>query len=417
VRASRRSPAEALGTRGAPSSSGRPSRRWIPGTRDVLVSVQIGLSVVLLFVAALVLRTLGAARSWDPGFDTRQTLASYVSTSSMDVPVSDRHRFYEELKRRFDALPWVQGATVAEYAPLSGHPTARLSSDDEPDPVTTTIARVWPGYFGIMEMEVLAGRTFAVGDTLGAPAVVVVNEALAERLWTGDDPLGRVLVDPSEGDEPQRTFEVVGVVRDASQETLLDAPGPVAYFALPQQYSRPGNALLLKVRGDPLSAVAMMERELRTVDSRLAIVNILPYREVVRGALYSQRMNAELFTAIAALGLLFSAAGVFAVLALAVAARRREIGIRMAVGADAASIVRAVLGPIGRSIVLGLGVGIAGAMATTRLVEGLLWGVESADPLALGLGLGVLLIAIGSAIYKPLRGALALDPVTSLRVE
>ena len=135
----------------------------------------------------------------------------------------------------------------------------------------------------------------------------------------------------------------MGVIRDARQVTLLDPPGPVVYLSLAQVYSRPGNAVLLKVRGDPAAAVEMMRRELRAVDTRLAIVNILPYREVVRGALYTQRMNAELFTVIAVLGLLLSAAGIFAVVVLAVAGRRREIGIRVAVGASNVAIMKSVL--------------------------------------------------------------------------
>ena len=105
--------------------------------------------------------------------------------------------------------------------------------------------------------------------------VVVVNESLARHLSTDGDVVGQTLVWPGEDEQPDRAFEVVGVVRDASQETLLDAPGPVAYFSLPQNYSRPGNAVLLKVRGDPAAAVDAMERELRAVDTRLAIVNIL----------------------------------------------------------------------------------------------------------------------------------------------
>jgi putative ABC transport system permease protein len=417
LRASARNPAEALGSRGVGAYKVAGTGRWLPDTRDLLVSVQVGICVVLLFVAALVLRTLESVRAIDPGFDTQQTLASYVSTSSMGVPVDERHRFYEELKRRFDELPWVEAATVAENAPLSGHPTARLAPQGGSEPISTTVARVWPGYFEVLQIEVARGRTFFPTDTVDATGVVVVNESLARRLSTDGDVVGQTIVYPGDDGEPDRSYEVVGVVRDASQETLLDAPGPVAYFSLPQQYSRPGNALLLSVRGDPSAAVDMMTRELRAVDTRLAIVNILTYRDVVRGALYTHTMNAELFTAIAVLGLLLSTAGVFAVLALAVAGRRREIGIRVAVGAGRMAVTQSVLGPIGRSVLVGLGVGLGGAFAATRLVESLLWGVAPADPLALGIGVGVLLTAVAGAVGVPLRRALEIDPVTSLRAD
>ena len=373
--------------------------------------------MVLVFVAALVLRTLESAREMDPGFDTQRTLASYVSTSSMGVPVSDRHRFFEELIRRFEELPWVEAATVAENAPLSGHPTQRLLPQDGTDPVSATVARVWPGYLDVMGMDVLQGRAFLVTDTVDENGVVIVNQTLAKRLSTDANAVGQTLVWPGSDEQPDRGFEVVGVVRDASQEALLDAPGPVAYFSLPQLYSRPGNALLLRVRADPGAAVEMMRRELRAVDTRLAIVNILPYKDVVRGALYTQRMNAELFTAIAVLGLLLSMAGIFAVLTLAIAGRRREIGIRAAVGADPVWITRSVLGPIGASALVGLGIGLAGAVGATRLVGSLLWGVAPADPLALGFGVGVLLLAVAVAAWVPLRRALAIDPATALRAE
>lgn len=417
LRASARRPAEALGTRGTGASRGHRRPNWLPGGRDLLVSTQIAIAVVLLFVAGLVLRTLETARRVDPGFDTRQTLTSYVSTSSMGIPIPERHRFFEELIRRFEGLPWVDAATVAEYAPLSGHPEQELTPEGDGDPITATVARVWPGYFEALSMDVLWGRTLLDTDTADAPGVVVVNESLAARLATGRDAVGRTLVWPGAEDEPDRSFEVVGVVPDAHQVTLLGSPGPVAYFSLPQLYSRPGNALLLRVRGNPTESVDRMERELRAVDTRLAIVNILTYREVVRGFLYTQRMNAELFSAIAALGLLLAAAGIFAVVALAVAARRREIGIRIAVGANGTAIAKSVLAPVGVSVVVGLAVGLGGAAAATRVVTSLLWGVTPADPTALTAGVGVLLVAAALAVWRPVGRALRVDPVTSLRAE
>lgn len=416
VRSSAREPAEILGAGSTRSSTGR-KRIRLPGTRDLLVSSQIAISVVLLFVAGLMLRTLQTTREVDPGFDARHTLASYVSTSSMGVPVSERHRFFEELIRRLDALPWVSAATVAENAPLSGHPRQALRTQDGAEPVPTTVARVWTGYFEVMGMDVHRGRPFLLTDTVDAPGVVVVNESLARHLAADGDAIGRTLWWPGEDGRPDQGFVVVGVVRDARQETLLDEPGPVAYFSLPQSYSRPGNALLLKVRGNPAASVRLLERELRELDTRLAIVNILPYRDVVRGFLYTQWMNAELFTVIAALGLLLATTGVYAVVALAVANRRREIGIRMAVGADQLAIAKSVLGPIGGSVLVGLGAGLAGAFGSTRLIVSLLWGVTPADPLTLSVGVGVLLIALVLAVGVPLHRAVRIDPITTLRAE
>ena len=210
---------------------------------------------------------------------------------------------------------------------------------------------------------------------------------------------------------------MVGVVRDAHQSSLLDEPGPVAYFSYPQHYSPPGNAFLLKVTGDPARAVRLMEEELRAVDPRIAIVNILPYSDVVEGFLYPQRMNAELFTIIAIFGLVLTAAGVFGVLSLVVVGQRREIGIRMAMGAGGMAISRVVLTRAAVAVLLGLGAGLVGALLATRLVESLLWGVQPLDPTSLVVGVLVLGGAVALAAALPIRRALAVDPAGSLQAD
>ena len=160
-----------------------------------------------------------------------------------------------------------------------------------------------------------------------------------------------------------------------------------------------------------------MEEELHAVDPRIAIVNILPYSEVVGGFLYTQRMNAELFSVIAVLGLILAAAGVFGVVSLAVARRRKEIGIRLAIGANRGSIARLVASTVSGAVGLGLVAGLVGALLAARLVESLLWGVSSTDPLALGIGLLVLLAAVALAVALPVRRALKVDPVRILQAE
>ncbi|MGD2122208.1 MAG: ADOP family duplicated permease [Gemmatimonadota bacterium] len=402
------------------SDHGSVSRRRFLGTRDLLVSVQLALTIALLFLAGLVLRTLETARNVDPGFDTDWTLASYISTSSMGTPVDLREAFFDDLIQRFNEMPWVRSATVSEQAPLSGHPRAGLRLDDLEEPVPTTVARVVPGYFETMEMELVAGRTLLVTDTADEAGVVVVNETLAERMVGGEgfeSVVGRQLWWPGEGDVEDRGFQVVGVVRDARQTTLLAAPGPVGYFSLPQHYYAPGNAFLLKVAGDPKGMVSRMEDELHAVDPRIAIVNILPYSEVVGGFLYTQRMNAELFSIIALLGLVLSASGVFGVTSLSVARMKKEIGIRLAIGAGRAAITRLVISRVSLAVGLGLLAGVVASFLGSRLVESLLWGISPTDPMALGLGIGVLLASVALAVSVPLRRAARVDPVETLQAE
>ncbi|MGW8265383.1 MAG: ADOP family duplicated permease, partial [Longimicrobiales bacterium] len=418
LRASGRNPAAQLKGGGRWSSgdgSRAPGRAW--GARDLLVSVQIGLSMVLLFLAALVLKTLNTARHVDPGFDTERTLASYVSTSSMGTPVADREAFFRDLVVRFEEMPWVQAATVAEQAPLSGHPEADLRPTGSEEPVRATVARVVPGYFEVMGMEIVEGRSLLPEDTVDAAGVVVVNEFLAERLMGGESPLGWGLTLPGDAGAETREYEIVGVVRNARQTRFPDEPGPVAYFSLPQGYYRPGNAFLVKVTGDPALAVRRMEEELRAVDSRIAIVNILPYAEVVEGFLYSRRMNAELFSAIAVLALILVGAGVFGVMSLLVAGRRREIGIRLAIGAKRLDIARTVMSRVAVTVLLGMALGAGSAALARRMVEALLWGVQPTDPLSLGLGLAVLCATVALAAALPLHRAWRVDPAASLRAE
>jgi predicted permease len=418
MRASGRDLASALKAGGRwASDQGSVGLRRFLGTRDLLVSVQLALTIALLFLAGLVLRTLESASSVDPGFDTEWTLASYISTSSMGTPVPEREAFFDELIQRFTEMPWVRSAAVSEQAPLSGHPMAGLSFDGEAEPVRTTVARVVPGYFETMEMDLVAGRTLLATDTVDGAGVVVVNETLAERMAGSESPLGRQLWWPGEGDTEDRAFQVVGVVRDARQTTLLTEPGPVAYFSLPQHYYAPGNAFLLKVAGDPKGLVSRMEDELHAVDPRIAIVNILPYSEVVGGFLYTQRMNAELFSVIAILGLILSASGVFGVTSLSVARMRKEIGIRLAIGAGQGAITRLVISRVAVAVGIGLLAGVVASFVGSRLVESLLWGISPTDPLALSLGIVVLLASVALAVSIPLRRASLVDPVETLQAE
>jgi len=238
LKSSGKDPASALKAWGRGSLDGTgASRMRVLGTKEILVSVQMGLSVVLLFVAALVLRTLGSARAVDPGFDTGWTLASYISTSSMAVPVAERHDFFRELIQRFEEKPWVRAATVSEQAPLSGHPVVQLRLQGSEEAVQATAARVFPGYFEALEIGILQGRPLLPTDTVSGGGVVVVNQALA-RLMRGDEsPVGWRITVPADVNGEERIYEVVGVARNARVPSLLADPEPVAYFSLPQHDS------------------------------------------------------------------------------------------------------------------------------------------------------------------------------------
>ncbi len=418
LRSSGRNLASALKSGGRWASDGEArGRRRALGTRDLLVSGQLALTVVLLVLAGLVVRTLDSAKKVDPGFNTQATLASYISTSSLGTPMAEREAFFNEMIRRFQEMPWVRGAAVSEQAPLSGHPMGELRIQGMAEPVQATIARVVPGFIETMEVDLLAGRAFLPTDTADDAGVVVVNQTLADRMANGGSPIGSQIWFQGQGEADERAFEVIGVVRDVRQMNLLGDPGPVAYFSLPQHVYSTGNALLLKVTGDPTAAVVRMEEELHAVDPRIAIVNILPYADVVAGFLYTQRMNAELFSVIALLGLLLSAAGVFGVTSLAVARMRKEIGIRLAIGAGSGMITRLVVSRVAVSVALGLGAGMGIAFVGSRLVESLLLDVSPMDPIAIGAGVAALLLSVIFAVSLPVWRAIRVDPVDTLQAE
>jgi predicted permease len=401
-------------------SAGGPRRiaSWrLPGARDLLVSTQVALSVVLLVLAGLVLRTLNSAQQVDPGFSYDRLMASYISTSSTSVEPEERDLYFRELAARLSDEPWVRAATISDYAPLSGHRSAQLRLEGQSEPVSLVYSKVIPGFFQILGIDVLGGRRFSAADTVGAPEVAIVNQAVVRRYFAGEDPVGRRVWWPGPEGAEDRVFEIVGVVRDAKVMDFLAEPEPVVYFPNPQHSYASGSALLVSTTGPPATAVPQLYRWLREYEPHIAIVNVLPYSEVVRGFLYTQRMNAEMFSALAFLGLVLAAVGIFSVLSLTVSRRTREIGIRMAMGARRGRIARMVVGRALGMVGLGLVVGLSASFAVSGLVRSLLRGVEPTDPLSIAAGVAVLLAAASLAAYLPALRATTVEPVTALRCE
>jgi putative ABC transport system permease protein len=198
---------------------------------------------------------------------------------------------------------------------------------------------------------------------------------------------------------------------------LLGGQEAILYLCYPQHYYTPGNALLISTAVDPASAVTLLRQELRDVHPRLAIVNILPYSQVVSGFTYTQRMNAELFMVLALTGLVLATVGIFGVLSLAVGERTREIGVRLALGAPNRDIVLSVAGRAALAVGVGTVIGLVVSFSTSSLVRGLLFGIEPSDPVALAVAPLLMLSAVVLATWIPTRRALSVDAVVSLREE
>jgi putative ABC transport system permease protein len=390
--------------------------RRAPGVRDLLVSVQVALSVVLLVVSALVLRTLSAAGDVDPGFEYRQLIGSHVSTSSTGVEVADRDQFFQEMERRIAEEPWVVSATVSQNAPLSGHGSANLRLEGQSEPVRALVSRVHEGFFEKLGIEVVEGRAFAPFDSAGATPVAILNRPAAQQFFPEGSALaGRFWIGSGGGEE--QLFEVAGVVGDVKVRDFLGPAEPAIYLHYAQQPYPSGSALLVTTQGSPEQSVPLLQRWLRDFEPHLAIVNAITYQDVVQGALYTQRMNAEMFSALAVLGLVLAGVGIFSVVSLSVGRRTREIGIRKAIGATKGEInrlvVRQALGPV----LVGLVGGVAAALFVSRLMRSLLFGVEPSDPVGLVAGSMVLLLTATLAAYIPARRASGIDASRALKAD
>jgi predicted permease len=419
IRASRRNLLDTLKTDATVSVRG-PRQilgRRIPGLHDMLVATQVALSVVLLVVAGLVLRTLISVGNLDPGFAYDHLVVTHISTSSTNLEADEREGFFREVAERLGEEPWVRAASVADFPLLSPHASAQLRLDGQSDPVQLVYSRVIPGFFEALDIDLVQGRSFVAGDTTGGPDVAMVNQLLVDRYFAGEQPVGRRLWRPGVDGAADRMYEIVGVVRDTKTRDFLAEAEPAVYFSYPQHRYPTGSALMVAATGDPGASVPFLYRWLRDFEPHLAIVNVVTYNDVVRGYLYTHRMNAEMFSALAFLGLALAAVGIFSVMSLAVGRRTREIRVRMSIGAQRGDIgrlmIRRALIPVG----LGLGVGLAASFAVTGLVRSLLYGVEPTDPLTLAAGTAVLVAAALSAAYLPARRAATVDPVTALRNE
>ncbi len=395
---------------------GRTPARGV-GVHDALMSLQVALSIVLLVVAGLVVRTFSSVATLDPGFAYENLMVTHISTSSTTLQPNERDRFFRDLAANLTEEPWVRSATIVDFPLLSPHPTADFRADGLEDPQTLVYSKVIPGFFGALDIDVVAGRDFVSADTAGARDVAVVNQRFVDRYLANVEAVGRTLWWIDGAPNGDRAFDIVGIVRDTKTRDYFTEPEPTIYFSYPQHPYPTGSALITSINGDPRNLVAQLNGWLRNYEPYLAIVNVVPYADVIRGYQYTQRMNAELFAVMAFFGVALAAVGIFNVMSLAVVRRTKEIGIRMSIGAAKRDISRMVIARALPPVVLGLGVGLIASLAMARLVRGLLFGVNPIDPTSLAVGTIVFFSVAALAAFFPAYRAATIDPVRALRQE
>jgi predicted permease len=385
-----------------------------------LVVGQIAVSFVLLVGAGLLVRTLYNLHAVDPGFELENVLSLEAPSFSQPTP-EQRQQFADQAIERISGHAGVTSAAMTQRAPLGGSSAFPLSitRDDEPadpdaPPLPTVFETVTPGYFTTLGIGILRGRAFTTGDRADAPPVAILNESAARHYFGEDDPLGRRVAYSFGGQfSPQLT--VVGIAAD-SRPTGVEKQGVHALY-LPAAQSSAPSTLLVRTSGDPSPVTPMVIESIRTLDPQRPIEHIQTLAELRAESLAPQRLNAVLFGAFAGLALLIAAIGVAAVLAFTVSARRRELGIRAALGATPGRLLGAVLRDGLGMAVVGLAVGVGGAVLLSRFLHGLLFEVEPLDAATFVLvGCGLLAVAAVASMV-PARRATRTQPVEVLRAE
>jgi putative ABC transport system permease protein len=386
--------------------------------RRALVVVQVALSLVLVAGGLLFSRSLGKLLTVDTGFRQEGVLTALVVFQRLNLPPARYPAFKDELLDRLRALPGVEAAAIG-MTPLRGWGGANVWLDgaDAQQGKSTSLSRVGTDYFKTLEIRLLAGREFDARDRIGAPKVAIVNETFARKFLNGANPVGRRFwVNASPG-SPETRYEIVGLVRDTKYRDLREEFRPIAYYADAQdEGAGAGAQFLLRSRLSQAETVAAVKRSLNEINPALT-VSFQGFKPLIEATILRERLLATLSGFFGGLALVLACIGLYGLLAYGVASRTNEIGIRMALGAQARDVRRLVLREALLLVTVGVAVGLPLIFAVTRLAATLLYGLTPTDPVSL-LAAALLLVAVALlAGYLPARRATRIDPLVALRCD
>jgi putative ABC transport system permease protein len=401
--------------RDEPTGSGRSAGRL----RAILVVSQIALALMLFAGAALLVRTFERLRSFDIGFSAENVITARMGLPRLRYDTPERQlAFFQELFRRLGAEPGIVAAGGTTRFPLDpAYGVGEISFEGRPAPSGNApvvgVRAIEGDYFGALRIPIRSGRGFQLRDRADSPPIALVNATMATRFWPGQSPVGQRI---GVGIPVEAWRTVVGVVGDVSHDGIDAAPTPEVYLPLAQSV---GNTLNLVVRSADgrRDLTAVLRREVAALDPDLPLTELRPMRDRISDALAQPRFLLEAFAGFAALTLALSALALFALMAHDVQRRRREVGIRMAVGARSVDILRLFLWRATRLVAAGVAVGLAGALALTRLLAPALHGTRPDDPKALAGSAAVLTLVALLAVLIPARRAAHNDPTETLRSE
>jgi putative ABC transport system permease protein len=391
---------------------------WDRARKGLLVA-EVGLALVLLIGAGLMLRTLYRLTTVDPGFNAENLLTIQFSLPGRTYNIERRLAFFRECQARIEALPGVNSAAFAMSLPIVGWNWGNtfIVADRPTEKSWATFTPVSANYFETMGVRLLRGRVFNEAEMADSPPVTVINESLARRLWPNEDPVGKRLKQYST--ENQAAWrEVIGVVSDVKWSVVdQDAPSHV-YLPLALRNSN-FVGLVVRTTDEPLALASTVERAIRSIDKDLPVTS-RSMDQLMGNAIARQRVAMALMASFAVLALALAGVGVYGVMSYAVEQRRREIGIRLALGAQTSDVLRLVVRQGMTLAGAGVAIGVAAALALAKLMTGfssLLFGVKATDPATFAL-ISLLLLAVAMlAAIVPARRATKVDPVVAIRSE
>ncbi|MGH9846378.1 MAG: ABC transporter permease, partial [Blastocatellia bacterium] len=402
--------------------------------RETLVVAELALALVTLIGAGLLMSSFLKLQAVDPGFNPRNLLTMTVSLAGASQYVGPtREAFYRQLEDRLRALPGVESASAINHLPLAGDTWGTpMTIEGRPLPppgqeisVTFRVSR--PGYFRTMGIPLRGGRDFTERDTFDAPGVIIINETLARRHWPSEDALGKrvTLDDPRDNTRAPQWLTVVGVAKDVKQMSWTDAPSNEIYLSFQQSrgfYTGTSGqfapmTLVVRTAVEAQSLITAAQETVRSLDRNLPVSNVVTMEQVIADTLWQQRFNLQLIGIFAALALALAAVGLYGVMSYSVAQRSREVGLRMALGAQRRDVIKLVVRQGMKLALLGVTLGLLASVALTRLMTRLLFEVSATDFTTYAV-IALLLTAVALlACWIPARRATKVDPMIALRCE
>ena len=388
--------------------------------RRAFVVVEVALALVLLAGAGLLIRSFVSLLNVDAGFDPARTVTMSVSLpGSRYAEPAGRVQFFQRLFERVDALPGVEASGATSFLPLTGLGAAtayEVIGQPRPERGEEHVCDVrvmTNDYFKAMGIPLIAGRLFNEGDKADRTNRVIVNEAMARKHWPGEDPIGkRVRISWND----PREDEIVGVVGNVHHQGLDAEVRSMTYWPY-ARFAYGGMMLAIRTTQDPTSIVSSVVAIVREQDPNLAVADIRTMDDLVAASVAQRRLTMQVIGIFALAALVLAAVGIYGVIAYAVSQRTQEIGIRMALGAQRAHVLRMIVGEAMLLTVTGVAIGVGGALALTRLMKELLFGVRASDPLTFAGVAAMLTVVALAASYLPGRRATRVDPAIALRAE